>query len=1781
VHLVEILIDKRVSCEFIDTKGAENVIFCRPLEESLDNVAVVTTKNNEFIHNFITESTGDSYLTTSIKLPDGEIFNNVKFKLVVCESGELPSSTIDTSVFGLPSDFEEVVQSTALLNEDVLTPESIVEQEEVNHPEYVRGSFDPIIIEQAKALEVKLNKQQQELKVKEEQLKRRQSVVEVNEKLQKTLENYKSELLTEYYNVHDKQKDILSSQLNDVSTSLFKYLGEKLKDQEGNNKEVLKELSNNNLTQLQSKQDLAIEALKVDINNLLSEKVKENSDNVDKLLIERTGELQQLFSEKLVLELEAHKHDIEEEIESINFTIDGLVEEKLKAITEEADKQLVNRAGNLQTEFANKLETDLTSHKTNLFDEFKSVSSETATTLFSEKTEELTTALNVLLDEHKQNLDNTVTKKINEVSVSINTFKSEVDGKLPKLDETIKEINKKLQTLVIEKKNVQLVVDDARKYTDTKVAQVSEEVMKYARRILDLGGGGGSNAVQYANGGTMNGNLNVTGKYLSGGVDLSTIFSGGGGGQGNPAVNALVISSSANWNSAYVSTTALNLSSSKWNESYTLLQSSSATFVSPLVKSCFRNQYNGNYTVWQGGIESLTNNSSIYSGYCRNNSLYSTIAGGCKNNIGNPYSDCNHSPSYSFIGGGCLNNIIDSVNAATGETGFSSIVGGSNNSINLCSSSPCGYNLIGGGRNNNILAGNHNVLGGGGCNVTNSSYTFIGGGYCNTINSSSGYCSVITGGIGNIIGTGFQSGCVSFIGGGTGNINGGNNSVITGGSNNAIYCCVINNDQFANPVGLTNVNNNTIGGGANNIIQSTGSAYYTEYDCFFANSNANNSSILGGYSNIIQDCNSVYNTTTCSNYNTIVGGSTNCINHNSSNNLIGGGCNNRIYGCYNTIVGGQNNSLSGTNNFTLGSNISVSANNYTFVNNLSSQGIVAAQGGNSTNWNTAYGSTTALNLSSNNWNTAYTVATTYQNASGSFITAVSGTANQINASKTGSTVTLSLPSNAVLPGNVTILGNLSAQGTATFANTVFTTTSALSAVANSSGPALYIGQSGSGDLASFYDLSPTPVEVLHVGASVGIPGVGIYTSTPNKELTVVGEISATKTIYASGGNSNNWNSVYSLVNTTTATTFNVNNLITTGSVGIKQTPVYFDVDVASVGNSYGDLGLGSSNNIIINPNSNLILTQNIGSVGIGTSAPNQKLTVVGNISGTAVIYASGGNSNNWNSVYTTVTTNSATTWNYQGTDLKALSSNWQSTYSTVSSLSANWNTSYSSITALNTTFAKLSSQPYTYISSNSSVKLTTGNNTISACSSYILGGNDNFIYDNCAKGIAGCTTSCNTIIIGGTKNKICTTASGYYNVDTFAGSTNIYSTIVNGLSNVIVTTNSNIYSTINGTPYSFIGNGISNTIGGDGVNISHGLIGNGCANTIINGSYGSILNGQNNVLCSNYGSILGGANNTNCYNNSFILGSNLKSGCANYTYVNNLSTNGNICASLICGNFYGNGANLTGIAQNIYSCSGYGNGSIVGNASLYAVGSVPNSVSQSGYGNLISGGYSNKISSECCQLTIHNSSIIGGASNNVCTKNGGNSTRYNNIVSGEGNTICASTTYSGYYYYVGDNGPYWCGASTVAYKNTIISGQGNTIFVTNSAINTSTDSYFNTILNGCTNSIIARNTTSGCFDLIGGGCNNTVYGCYNTILNGSNNSLSGSNNFTLGSNISVSANNFTFVNNLSSQGIVATANLTINKAPQTFVNPVTASGTFLVVNVNGTNQAIQLWNYSS
>ena len=176
----------------------------------------------------------------------------------------------------------------------------------------------------------------------------------------------------------------------------------------------------------------------------------------------------------------------------------------------------------------------------------------------------------------------------------------------------------------------------------------------------------------------------------------------------------------------------------------------------------------------------------------------------------------------------------------------------------------------------------------------------------------------------------------------------------------------------------------------------------------------------------------------------------------------------------------------------------------------------------------------------------------------------------------------SLPSLAYLPlsggtitgatrinSDLTVLGNLSAAGTSYFANTVYSTTSALSVVHIGSGPALYVGNNGTGDIASFYDLDQG-LEVLHVGGSNGtFPNVGIKTSTPGEALTVFGNISASGNIFG--------NITTNFATVSTLQVSGVANFTTTTEVG----------STVTIASSAASLDLNTAAMFLISLNSNV------------------------------------------------------------------------------------------------------------------------------------------------------------------------------------------------------------------------------------------------------------------------------------------------------------------------------------------------------------------------------------------------------------------------------------------------------------------------------------------------------------------------------------------------------------------------------------------------------------------
>jgi hypothetical protein len=407
-----------------------------------------------------------------------------------------------------------------------------------------------------------------------------------------------------------------------------------------------------------------------------------------------------------------------------------------------------------------------------------------------------------------------------------------------------------------------------------------------------------------------------------------------------------------------------------------------------------------------------------------------------------------------------------------------------------------------------------------------------------------------------------------------------------------------------------------------------------------------------------------------------------------------------------------------------------------------------------------------------------------------------------------------------------------------------------------------VGNSGTGDIASFNDID-LGVEVFHVGGANGThPNVGVKTSTPNVDFTVNGAISASSTIYSASGNSEQWNSSYTTVQANSATTWN-----------------YQGTDVKSLTsnwqNTYTNFSTQSANNI---------------------------------------------------SVYTTVNANSAT-WGVGGTidtGVRALTSNWQSTYTTVQTNSATWGTGGGGLTI----FSEISS-------------VTSPNNTIPTfgLSARSLSADVDFAI--IPKGSGALLAQIpDSSSVGGNKRGLYATDWQRFRAVASQVASSAYATIGGGSSN----TASGEYSTIGGgsinraasdyitigggtgntalSSYATIGGGTGNTasataatIGGGENNIASGdyaTIGSGANNTAsgeyatIGGGNNNIASGQNstigggfiNTASGDYSAVVGGSdNNTNNQSNTFILGSNITAPSANYTYVNNLSSQGDIRAS--------------------------------------------------------------------------------------------------------------------------------------------------------------------------------------------------------------------------------------------------------------------------------------------
>jgi len=403
------------------------------------------------------------------------------------------------------------------------------------------------------------------------------------------------------------------------------------------------------------------------------------------------------------------------------------------------------------------------------------------------------------------------------------------------------------------------------------------------------------------------------------------------------------------------------------------------------------------------------------------------------------------------------------------------------------------------------------------------------------------------------------------------------------------------------------------------------------------------------------------------------------------------------------------------------------------------------------------------------------------------------------------------------------------------------------------------------------------------------------------------------------------------------------------------------------------------------------------------------------------------------------------------------------------------------------------------------------------------------------------------------------------------------------------------YRSVSSQPYTIV-NATSSIVTARGLNTASGLYSvaaGGKCNTA-SGCYSYIAAGCCNTNCSPFGFIAGGCCNiTSGLSSIFVLGSNITALSANTTYINNMCTSNSIYGT---GNQTvlsdGIGANVNGNGPQTLSIN-YTNGLFVGccayvSGNLSVCGSLADyngnplvpytSTSSSvncGCNSITTAtacGNSILAYSSCC---LGNSNILGGCCNTICScgcmSNNGTAGRSyiqnSNIYSGCKNSIFNGTNsycYAGYY------SNYFDQSTSCMLNNSIMGGNCNCIkdYYLYSTSST-TSSLYNTIINGVSGCIV---DFSSCFNtIVNGTCNRLCNGSsYSAILGGCCNCISGNyvNNsvivggvcnytphccvFILGSNITSSCNNFTYVNNLSSNGLVfgklGTANVVAGNA---------------------------------
>ena len=520
LNLKSVYFDK-VPFIVLEDNGTENTLYCNSFQDYLFNVGIFQTKTKELILEYATQD-NEKYVTTDLTFEDGTQYRHVKFRVVVCENAQTPFSTVNFNTLGKKFYNEPPkLQPQTIQEEIVLPPQLAVEDSKV---------FEEAI-KQKQAYEQATKKalqKEKQLQKEVEQAKKLKVMYENTELIQNQIDGYKQELLEEYLNTVKKQSELLqlkaTQSIEKAEHIVHKNLLELFDQYKNKLTQVSQDDRAKQLDHVQKEINLHIENSKQEILKLVSEFTASGNSEINKTLQDKTRELESYYDKKILVELEAHKEK--------------------------------------------------------LFEEFKIVSNETIVATLDKKAKDTQEIFVNIFADREEKLAQSFQEKLafaqEEIASLVSEFKN---NDLPEITSNIEQLEERVRILVEAKEKAK--ISD---FTDKQKEYVATTAQYWARRILDLGGGGGSVAVQYAKGGTMDGTLNVTGQILSGGKDIASYFAT------SVDIQTLTFNSNnydlsiSNGNTVNLGVLRDNLTevanvSASWNTAYTNLVTNSASYL--------------------------------------------------------------------------------------------------------------------------------------------------------------------------------------------------------------------------------------------------------------------------------------------------------------------------------------------------------------------------------------------------------------------------------------------------------------------------------------------------------------------------------------------------------------------------------------------------------------------------------------------------------------------------------------------------------------------------------------------------------------------------------------------------------------------------------------------------------------------------------------------------------------------------------------------------------------------------------------------------------------------------------------------------------------------------------------------------------------------------------------------------------------------------------------------------------------------------------------------------